>query len=299
MSARTAHITRLSTKSIMYHTPGIAALVCTNAASLSLKTSYLFYSATMNTPILSLKRLAVSRDGAVLLSNVSLDVKKGEIHMVMGPNGSGKSTLLNSIMGNPVYQIEKGSIHFGGKNIHSLSVSDRARLGLFMTFQNPIELPGVPFAHVVQASREAVASRFASDEQHLSPARLAEKMKDAMKRVGMDTQFIYRSLNDGFSGGERKKAELVQLALSKPTVALIDEIDSGLDIDALKQACALLQDLHREGMTIIMVTHNPRLVDMIRPNRVSVLLGGTIIRSGDASLVGELEAKGYEALAKA
>ncbi len=253
----------------------------------------------MNTSILSLKHLTVTRDGTTLLRDVSFDVKKGEIHMIMGPNGSGKSTLLNSIMGNQNYCIEKGAIMLNGKKIHSLSVSDRARLGLFMTFQNPVELPGVPFAHVVQASREAVSDRFPSDEKHLSPKILAEKMKVAMQRVAMDPQFIYRSLNEGFSGGERKKGELVQLSMCNPTVALIDEIDSGLDIDALKLACALLSDMQRGGMTLVIVTHNPRLIEYIRPDRISILVGGTIVRSGNASLVKELEKKGYEALATA
>ncbi len=253
----------------------------------------------MNIPILSLKHVMVSRDGTRLLRDVSFDVKKGEIHMIMGPNGSGKSTLLNSIMGNQNYCIEKGSILLHGKKIHSLSVSDRARLGLFMTFQNPVELSGVPFAHVVQASREAVSDRFPPDEKYLSPKRLAEKMKDAMQRVGMDPQFIYRSLNEGFSGGERKKGELVQLAMCSPSIALIDEIDSGLDIDALKLACTLLSDMQRSGMTLVIVTHNPRLIEYIPPDRISILVDGKIVRSGDATLVKELESKGYEAIARA
>ncbi|MEK7649311.1 MAG: Fe-S cluster assembly ATPase SufC [Patescibacteria group bacterium] len=252
----------------------------------------------MNTPILSLKHVDVSRDGTTLLHDISLDLQKGQIHMIMGPNGSGKSTLLNSIMGNPSCILEKGSIMLNGKRIQKLAPYERARLGLSMTFQNPVELPGVPFAHVVQATREGVSSRFEPSEQHLSPTRLAEKMKEVMKRVGMDAQFLYRSLNEGFSGGEKKKSELVQLALCKPAIALIDEIDSGLDIDALKEACALLCDLNKAGTALVIVTHNPRLIEYIQPNIISILVGGGIVRSGGVSLVEELEKKGYEAFSK-
>ena len=251
----------------------------------------------MKTPYLSLKNLTISRGGANLLNGLSLDIPKGEIHMIMGPNGSGKSTLLTTIMGNPQCHIQGGSIYFMGKKITTLSPSARARLGLFMTFQNPTTLMGVPFAHVVQAARETSPSRFPKEEQHLAPTALAIAMRSAMESVGLDKSCTYKALNEGFSGGEKKKAELVQLALLKPTLALIDEIDSGLDIDALRSACALLSTLHASGMTLLIVTHNPKIAEYIHPDAVHILMDGHIVRSGAASLAATIEAKGYESFA--
>ncbi len=215
----------------------------------------------------------------------------------MGPNGSGKSTLLNAIMGNPACIIESGTLQFDGKNINKSSTSARARMGLFMTFQNPVALSGVPFAHVIQAARETTPDRFVKTEQHLSPSVLASSMRTVMDRLGLDKQFIYRSLNEGFSGGEKKKAELIQLALLEPTLALIDEIDSGLDIDALRTVCTILNELHVAGMILLIVTHNPRLVDFIQPDRIHILLNGRIACSGTASLSEQIDADGYESFA--
>lgn len=248
----------------------------------------------MKRPILSLSDLTVSRGGTTLLHKLSFAIPKGEIHMIMGPNGSGKSTLLNTIMGHPACTVDSGTVFFARKNIAHLSPSARARLGIMLAFQNPVALSGVPFAHVVQAAREATASRFPKLEQHLSPGLLADRMKNAMKQVGLDAQFLYRSLNDGWSGGEKKKAELVQLLLLQPKLALIDEIDSGLDVDALRAACTVLKKMHATGTTVCIVTHNPRLVSFIRPNRVHILQRGTFIQSGTASLAKRIELHGYD-----
>lgn len=217
--------------------------------------------------------------------------------MIMGPNGSGKSTLLNTIMGHPACQVKSGMISFKGKNSTRLSPSARARLGIALAFQNPVALSGVPFAHVVQAARESVAVRFPKREQHLSPVLLANRMKSVMKQIGLDAQFLYRPLNEGWSGGEKKKAELVQLILLKPELILIDEIDSGLDVDALRLACAALKDMHRAGATLCIVTHNPRLASFIRPDTVHILRHGKCIKSGTASLAKRIESHGYDKIA--
>lgn len=251
----------------------------------------------MKSPILSITKLNVARGQTRLVHDVSLSVNEGETHMIMGPNGSGKSTFLNAIMGNPQCSVESGTIAFDGKNIIGLPPSARARLGIFMIFQNPIALAGVPFAHVVQAAREAIPERFAKNEQHLTPAILGEKMRVAGNRIGLDAQFVYRSLNDGFSGGEKKKAELVQLMLLQPKCALIDEIDSGLDVDALRTVCAVLEEFRLAGMALIIVTHNPRLIEYIKPNAVHVLIDGRIVTSGMADLAQKIETEGYDSIA--
>lgn len=250
----------------------------------------------MKRPLLSLSNLRVSRGDTELLHGLSLTIQKGEIHMIMGPNGSGKSTLLNTIMGHPACHVNSGMISFKGKKCTRLSPSVRARLGIALAFQNPVALSGVPFAHVVQAAREAVSSRFPKREQHLSPVLLANRMKSAMKQIGLDAQFLYRPLNEGWSGGEKKKAELVQLMLLQPELILIDEIDSGLDVDALGSVCAALKDMRKVGATLCIVTHNPRLASFIRPDRVHILRQGGFVRSGTASLAKRIESHGYEAI---
>ena len=287
----------MSAHVIVQHPSRIESPPYSNAGTVSLETSYLFSSSAMKKHILSLKKVSVSREGTKLLHAVSLDMHTGEVHMIMGPNGSGKSTLLHTIMGDSTCILEGGSIAFHGKRIHALGASSRARLGIFLTFQNPVTLAGVPFAHVIQAGRESMPHRFPKSERHLSPAAVAEKMRTLMDHVELDTQFIYRSLNEGFSGGEKKKAELIQLVLLNPSLALIDEIDSGLDIDALRAVSAVIDGLRRKGMTLLIVTHNPQLAEYIKPNWVHIFIGGRIVRSGTAALARTIAEKGYEVLA--
>lgn len=249
---------------------------------------------TMNTPILTLSNLCVARDKTRVLHDISLSLPKGTIHMIMGPNGSGKSTLLNAIMGNPVCAIESGAITLNGEEVQDLETFKRARHGMFMAFQNPVGLSGVPFAHVIQAAREAIPERFSENEQHLTPAALGEMMRAAMARVGLDKQFTYRSLNEGFSGGEKKKAEVIQMMLLKPSLALLDEIDSGLDIDALRSVCDVLDEMRLSGTSFLIVTHNPKVGEYIKPDRVHILTEGRIVKSGTLELAREVEARGYD-----
>lgn len=236
-------------------------------------------------PLFSLRSLTISRGSSgSVVRNVSLDVGKGEIHIIMGPNGSGKSSLLLAIMGHPSCSIVKGIMRFDGKNLALLKTHERARLGLFLAFQNPIELRGVPFANVVQASTDTT----------MNPQQRAQMIHEAFARVSLDNSFTYRSLNDGCSGGEKKKSEMAQLLLARPRLALIDEIDSGLDVAALKDSISIIKDLNKNQKTsCIIVTHNPELAERIDPTRVHVLVGGVFVASGPTSLARTIAKEGY------
>jgi len=247
----------------------------------------------VTTPLLELRNLHVEADGAAILRGVDLVVNAGEVHALMGPNGAGKSTLANVIMGHPGYVITEGSLCFQGENIANWTPDERARAGVFLAFQYPEAISGVS---VVQFLRQAIAARKGLDELSVLVVRL--DLMEWMDRLGMDPAFAERHLNDGFSGGERKRNEVLQMALLAPALALLDETDSGLDIDALRivaRGVRTVRDEHPD-MGVLVVTHYVKLLEEIKPDRVHVLIDGRIDTSGDASLAQAIEERGYDEL---
>jgi Fe-S cluster assembly ATP-binding protein len=214
-------------------------------------------------------------------------VDRGEIHALMGPNGSGKSTLSNAIMGHPNYRVTGGRILFEGRNIIGLPTDERARLGIFLGFQYPVSIPGVTVTNFL---RSIVKAR-----QGEMPAGVFRKqMSEAMKDLAMDPAFAKRYVNDGFSGGEKKRCEILQMSLLKPSLAMLDEIDSGLDIDALRVVCEGINKTWNSGMGLLIITHYQRMLDYVKPHQVHVLVAGRVVKSGGPELVAQLEAEGYD-----
>jgi len=224
-----------------------------------------------------------------IVKGVSLNVKPGEVHAVMGPNGSGKSTLAAAVAGHPLYRTE-GEIHLDGEPIHDSAPDERSRRGLFLGFQYPVAVPGVTVAGFIKAALEA-----RSDEP-LSVFDFRKKLRSAQDTLGIPEDFASRYINDGFSGGEKKRLEILQMLLLKPRVALLDEIDSGLDIDALKVVAKGINQGRDEGLGVVLITHYQRILDYVTPDVVHVFKGGRIARTGGPKLALELEAKGYEGL---
>jgi len=242
--------------------------------------------------MLEIKNLHVSAENNSILKGVSLTVKKGEVHALMGQNGSGKSTLANCIAGHPFYTITKGSISFNKKNINKLAPNERAALGIYLTFQNPPTLPGVKISSYLRTAKNALA-----EARHESPTELTDylrELKTTMKFLGLPLKFANRSLNEGFSGGEKKKLEILQALMLKPKLIILDEIDSGLDIDAIKVVAAGVKKLQAQGATIIIITHYQRILNFIAPNYVHILQQGVIAVSGDKSLVERLEKTSFK-----
>ena len=237
---------------------------------------------------LVIKDLRVSVDGTMILDGINLEIKKGEVHALMGPNGSGKSTLANALMGNPRYTIESGQILLNGKDITSLAVDERARSGLFMSFQYPCEIGGITIANFLRAAYNAVTGK------NISVIDFRKLLEQKMEQLKMDKAFADRYLNEGFSGGEKKRAEILQMSVLGPQIAVLDETDSGLDIDALKTVATGVNALLGPELGVLVITHYQRLLNYIKPDHVHVLIKGKIVKSGDASLAQELEAKGYD-----
>lgn len=241
--------------------------------------------------MLSIKNLHVQIDEKKILKGIDLQVKAGEIHAIMGPNGSGKSTLGNIIAGKSGYQVTQGSITFLNKNLLDLAPEERAREGIFLAFQYPVEIPGVNNIYLLKGALNAIRKH-----QGLAPVDafdFLELVKERMKDLKMDESFLYRDVNTGFSGGEKKRNEILQMAILEPKLAILDETDSGLDIDALKIVSEGINTLRRADRAIILVTHYQRLLDYIKPDKVHVLSDGEIIKSGDGALALELEQLGY------
>ena len=247
----------------------------------------------MTTPLLELKNLHVEAEGTPILRGVDLIVNEGEVHALMGPNGAGKSTLASVIMGHPGYTVTGGQILLKGEDIADWDPDERARAGIFLAFQYPEAISGVS---VVQFLRQAIAARRGLDELSVLEVRL--DLMEWMDRLGMDPAFAERHLNEGFSGGERKRNEVLQMALLTPEVALLDETDSGLDIDALRIVARGVRTVRDEHPTmgVVVVTHYVKLLEEIQPDHVHVLIDGRIERSGDASLAQEIEHQGYDHL---
>jgi len=227
-----------------------------------------------------------------ILHGLSLSVNKGEVHAIMGPNGSGKSTLAQVVAGHDAYEVTDGSVLFNGNNLLDLEPEERARDGIFLGFQYPVEIPGVNNAYLLKAAVNARRAHQGLEE--IDAFEFLKLAREKMALLGMDPKFLNRGVNEGFSGGEKKRNEILQMAMLEPTLAILDETDSGLDIDALKAVAEGVNALRSPERAIILVTHYQRLLDYIVPDFVHVLSEGRIVRSGDKSLALELEEKGYE-----
>ena len=242
--------------------------------------------------MLKIENLHVSIDGKEILKGLSLDVKPGEIHAIMGPNGSGKSTLSSVIAGSEDYEVIKGNIFYNDENIEDLSAEERANRGIFMSFQYPVEIPGITVTNFIKT---AINSNLkARGEKEMPAGDMLKKIREKSKLLEIDSKFLSRSLNEGFSGGEKKRNEIFQMAMLEPSLAILDETDSGLDIDALKIVANGVNKLKNDDNAIIIITHYQRLLDYILPDFVHVLQDGKITKSGDKSLALELEEKGYD-----
>ena len=241
--------------------------------------------------MLSIKNLHVSVDNKEILKGINLEIKAGEVHAIMGPNGSGKSTLSHILAGRDGYVVTKGSVNFAGMDLLPLQPEERAHAGVFLAMQYPVELPGVNNMVFLRESMNAL--RKARGEAEIDVVSFMRLVKEKAKRVNLDEKLLKRNVNSGFSGGEKKRNEILQMAMLEPKLAILDETDSGLDIDALRIVAEGVNDLRSPDRAMMIVTHYQRLLDYIEPDFVHVLADGKIIRSGDKQLAHELEDKGY------
>jgi Fe-S cluster assembly ATP-binding protein len=244
------------------------------------------------TPTLQIDNLHVAVEGKPILKGLTLTVNQGEIHAIMGPNGSGKSTLANALMGHPKYQVTDGSVRFKGQDIAEWSADERGRRGLFLAFQYPTAIPGVSVANFLRMSLQARRKEM-GEEKPLPPKEFRALVKEKMALLKMDDSFAGRYINDGFSGGEKKRAEILQMAVLRPEIAVLDETDSGLDIDALRIVAEGVNALAGPDLGVLLITHYQRILNYIKPQFVHVLVDGRIVKSGGAELAHELEAQGY------
>jgi len=250
-----------------------------------------------NAPVLlDVRGLTARIDGRNILKGIDLTVRAGEVHAIMGPNGSGKSTLAKVLSGHPSYEVTGGEVLFEGGNLLELAPEARARAGLFLGFQYPIEVPGVTNSAFLRLAYNTVQGTRGKEE--LDPLEFDDLVRGKMKLLDIDPSFLERSLNAGFSGGEKKRNEILQMALLEPKLAVLDETDSGLDIDALRVVANGINKLHTPDNGIVLVTHYQRMLNYIVPDYVHVIEGGRIIKTGDKSLALELEARGYDWVAR-
>ncbi|PDO09529.1 MAG: Fe-S cluster assembly ATPase SufC [Candidatus Reconcilbacillus cellulovorans] len=244
----------------------------------------------MSQPCLIIEGLRASIDNKEILKGVDLTVRGGEVHAVMGPNGTGKSTLAAVIMGHPRYQVTAGSITLNGENVLEMEVDERARAGLFLAMQYPAEVPGITNADFL---RSAINAR-RGEGNEISLIKFVRQMEARMKELNIDPEFMHRYLNEGFSGGEKKRNEILQLMMLEPSIAILDEIDSGLDIDALKVVAAGVNSMRAPERGFLIITHYQRLLNYIKPDFVHVMMQGRIVKSGGPELAERLEAEGYD-----
>ena len=242
--------------------------------------------------ILKINNLHSTVDGKTILKGLNIEVKAGEVHAIMGPNGAGKSTLANIIAGKEDYEVTQGTIELNGENISELSPEERAHAGVFLSFQYPVEIPGVSVTNFIKTSINE--NRKARGLEDMPAKDMLQKIREKSELLEIDRKFLSRSLNEGFSGGEKKRNEIFQMAMLEPKLAILDETDSGLDIDALRIVANGVNKLKYNDNAVIVITHYQRLLDYIIPDFVHVLYDGKIVKSGDASLALEIEAKGYD-----
>jgi Fe-S cluster assembly ATP-binding protein len=248
--------------------------------------------------VLEIKNLHAKVEGEdiEILKGVNLKVNAGEIHAIMGPNGSGKSTLSKVVSGHPEYEVTEGEILFNGEDITELDADERAHLGLFLAFQYPVEVPGITNKTLLREAYNTIAR--ANDREELDPLEFEDYITEKLDVIEMKDEFLSRSINTGFSGGEKKKNEIFQMAVLNPVLSFLDETDSGLDIDALKVVSDGVNKIANDENAIVMITHYQRLLNYIKPDHVHVMMAGKLIKSGGFELAEELEANGYDALEK-
>ena len=240
--------------------------------------------------LLEVKDLKVSVDGSVILDGLNLSIGSGETHVLMGPNGAGKSTLVNTIMGHPQYKVERGAILFDGKDITHAPTDERAKMGLFLSFQNPEEVPGVSLENFMRTSRMAVTGQ---------PVKLfayKRELKQRMEELGMDESYASRYLNVGFSGGEKKKSEILQMLMLNPKLAILDETDSGLDVDAVKIVSRGVEKFKNRDNSLLIITHNTKILEYLKVDFVHVLMDSRIVTTGDAGLIDRINQSGFQQL---
>jgi len=242
--------------------------------------------------MLTIENLHAQVDGKAILNGIDLDVKAGEVHAIMGPNGSGKSTLSSVIAGNEDYEVTQGKLLLKGNDLAELDAEERAHLGIFLSFQYPVEIPGVTVTNFIKTAINA--NRKAQGLEEMPASDLLKKIREKAKLLEIDSKFLSRALNQGFSGGEKKRNEIFQMAMLEPALAILDETDSGLDIDALKIVANGVNKLKGKDNAVVVITHYQRLLDYIVPDFVHVLFDGKIVKSGTKELAHELEKKGYD-----
>ena len=242
--------------------------------------------------MLEIRNLHASVEGKEILRGINLTINDGEVHVLMGPNGSGKSTLSNVIVGNPKFDVTEGEIIFNGKNLLDLEPEERSHEGVFMSFQAPIEIPGVSMTNFMRAAINAKREYFG--QEPLSASDFLKVLREKRKLVGLDAHFMSRGVNEGFSGGERKRNEIFQMAVLEPTFSILDETDSGLDVDALRIVAEGFNQLRKPETSALVITHYQRMLDYLKPDFVHVIVNGKVVKEGDASLGYEIEKLGFD-----
>ncbi len=251
---------------------------------------------TNGAAILEIEGLHSSVEGREILKGIDLTVRQGEVHAMMGPNGSGKSTLANVLMGRPGYQVTAGGVRFKGRDILKLTPDRRAQLGLFLAFQYPTEIPGVSVVNFLRSAYNAIKNPEGDETKNVSALAFRKLLKEKMELLGVEDDMVRRYVNQNFSGGEKKRNEILQLAVLEPEIAILDETDSGLDIDALKAVAGGVSKLIGPNLGVLVITHYQRILNYITPDFVHVLMAGRIVKQGGPELAHELEEKGYEGI---
>lgn len=239
--------------------------------------------------LLRVEGLKIAIEGKEILKGLDLTIRTGEIHVIMGSNGAGKSTLFNAVMGNPTYEVTAGRIFFEGKDITDEPVNERAKAGIFMAFQSPIAVQGISVENFIRNAKGTVTG----ETQRIMPFR--KKLHKQMDSLHMDRSYAKRYINDGFSGGERKKTEILQMCMLEPKLTMLDEIDSGLDVDAVRIVSQTVEQYHDKNNSIMVITHHSEILQNLQPDFVHILIDGRIVKTGDASLIKEIEKNGYDA----
>ena len=239
--------------------------------------------------LLRVDNVRASIEEKEILKGINLTINKGEIHVVMGTNGAGKSTLANVIMGNPAYEVTEGSIVFDGENITEEAVNDRAKKGIFMSFQTPISVPGITVENFIRTAKNTITG------ENVRALAFKKELKTKMEELSFDTSYANRYVNEGFSGGERKKNEILQMSILNPKLAILDETDSGLDVDAVRIVSEGVNRFHNEENAVLIITHHNQILQKLNPNYVHILIDGRIVKTGGPELVREIEEKGYDA----